>query len=437
MKCLAVLMLINMTLFLSSIQATDTSHLRKELKLAEIQVMDASIRTDSLGIQLARSRFERLLKKEAFQKDAELASFSHYYIGFADFQLFWSIPEIMKNGNTLLPRVIKNLDKALELKPDLVDAHVISALSYFFLSFLDRPNYQQYSSKMNAAVEKAEAISPDNPHIAFFKSLQASFSGRRDLSINYAQSAINTFENETDNQRWLADWWQVWPYAFLAGFYINEGNRDQAKEIIDKVLSLRPDFEYLVVNRMPAVELQRPIATRNFKNVNWTQLANDPKGDGKPELPDARALYYFYDQKNDSLWFKIDVYEMPELNGFGLNLVVDVDENPQNGSFWWGGNNKFRYDKLVSVWVTHAGSGYYSGFVGICTDFHARKTWFLKLGSNNITFGIDHESKSFIFGFKRTDLDESKKLNIIAAVGSNVNWNDDIVDSGSIKLELR
>lgn len=290
---------------------------------------------------------------------------------------------------------------------------------------------------MNAALEKAEAISPDNPHTAFFKSLKASYSGRQDLSIKYLQGAINTFENETKKRHELADWWQVWPYAFLAGFYINEGKRDQAKEIIDKALSLRPDFEYLIVNRMPAVELQKPIAIGRFKNVNWTQLADDPKGDGKPELLDARALYYFYDPKNDSLWFKIDVYEMHDLKAFGLNLVVDVDDNPQNGSFWWGGNNKFRYDKLVTVWVTRAGNGTYSGFVGICTNIHARKTWFLKLGSNNIAFGIDPESKSFIFGFKRTDLDESKKLNIIAAVGSNVNWNDDIVDTGSIKLDLQ
>ena len=41
-----------------------------------------------------------------------------------------------------------------------------------------------------------------------------------------------------------------------------------------------------------------------------------------------------------------------------------------------------------------------------------------------------------IVGVKSAELDDDGNFNMIAAVGSNVGWNDDITDSSSIEIKL-
>ena len=64
----------------------------------------------------------------------------------------------------------------------------------------------------------------------------------------------------------------------------------------------------------------------------WTQLAGDLKGDAADAaLPDAAQLSYRYDKDQDLLWFRVTVYDSPNEQAFGVNIVVDTggDDAPK------------------------------------------------------------------------------------------------------------
>src|SRR5713101_4583781 len=164
----------------------------------------------------------------------------------------------------------------------------------------------------------------------------------------------------------------------------------------------------------------------------WTVLAVDPKGDGRdPALPDAAQLSYRYDKPQDLLWFRVSLYGKPIEESFGVNIVVDTGADDAAKMNWWGANKEFKFDKLVTAWVTR-GDGGYQGTIGVGDATGAKAQNFNNLLQNNLQIRV--EGDSIVIGVKRTDLTE--KMNLIAAVGSNERWNDDIPNTRSVALDL-
>src|SRR5436305_12687633 len=97
----------------------------------------------------------------------------------------------------------------------------------------------------------------------------------------------------------------------------------------------------------------------------WTVLAVDPKGDGQdPSLADAAQLSYRYDKQQDMLWFRVSLYGKPNEEAFGVNIVFDTGVDEAAKMNWWGANAAFKFNKLVTAWVTLGGNGY-QGTIGI------------------------------------------------------------------------
>jgi pimeloyl-ACP methyl ester carboxylesterase len=166
----------------------------------------------------------------------------------------------------------------------------------------------------------------------------------------------------------------------------------------------------------------------------WTVLAVDPKGDGRDaSLPDAAQLSYRYDKQHDLLWFRVSLYGKPHEESFGVNIAVDTGAEDTAKMNWWGANKDFKFDKLVTAWVTR-GNGGYQGTIGVGDATGARVQNFNNLLQNNLQ--IRAEGDSIVIGLKRTDLTDKMKMNLIAAVGSNQQWNDDIPNTRSVALDL-
>src|SRR2546421_3569160 len=97
----------------------------------------------------------------------------------------------------------------------------------------------------------------------------------------------------------------------------------------------------------------------------WTQLAGDLKGDAADAtLADAAQLSYRYDKAQDLLWFRVTVYGAPNEQAFGVNIVIDTGGDEAAKMNWWGANKTFRFDKLVTAWVTREKDGYH-GTIGV------------------------------------------------------------------------
>jgi pimeloyl-ACP methyl ester carboxylesterase len=166
----------------------------------------------------------------------------------------------------------------------------------------------------------------------------------------------------------------------------------------------------------------------------WTVLAVDPKGDGRDaSLPDAAQLSYRYDKQHDLLWFRVSLYGKPHEESFGVNIVVDTGAEDTAKMNWWGANKDFKFDKLVTAWVTR-GNGGYQGTMGVGDVTGTKAQNFNNLLQNNLQ--IRAEGDSIVIGVKRTDLTDKMKMNLIAAVGSNQRWNDDIPNTRSVALDL-
>src|SRR5436309_6812232 len=166
----------------------------------------------------------------------------------------------------------------------------------------------------------------------------------------------------------------------------------------------------------------------------YTVLTFDAKGDGRdPSLADAAQLAYRYDKQQDLLWFRIALYGVPNENAFGVNVVIDTGADDATRMNWWGGNKTFKFDRLVTAWVTRGDNGY-QGTVGVGDVAGVNAKQLNNLHQNNLQIRV--EGDSIVIGVKRTDITDKMKMNVIAAVGSNEQWNDDLPNAGSAAIDL-
>ncbi len=169
--------------------------------------------------------------------------------------------------------------------------------------------------------------------------------------------------------------------------------------------------------------------------AQWGTLATDPSGDGKTSGPtylDGTKLEYRYDNTSDSIWFKVTVTSILNAN-YGINIIMDVNGGGTTAA-WFGSNTSFKYNRVITVWVT-SGS---SGVIGITDAAGFAAMNYTKLGANNISIKIDAANKEYILGMKRTAIYNSTtlKANVIAGVGSNQYWNDDVPNTGSGNINV-
>ena len=166
----------------------------------------------------------------------------------------------------------------------------------------------------------------------------------------------------------------------------------------------------------------------------WTVLAGDAKGDVRdPSLADAAQLAYRYDQQQDLLWFRVTLYGVPDEHGFGVNIAFDTGNDKVPKANWWGANKTFKFDRLLTAWVKHDGGGYH-GIIGVSDVAGVEAKRFNSLLQNNLQIRV--EGDSILIGVKRTDVTDKLKMNLIAAVGSEQQWNDDIPGFAFAPLDL-
>lgn len=166
----------------------------------------------------------------------------------------------------------------------------------------------------------------------------------------------------------------------------------------------------------------------------WTVVGIDPKGDARdPAAGDAVQVCYRYDKQQDFLWFRVTLWGKAKEDSFGVNIAADTGTDDAAKMNWWGANKDFKFDKLITAWVTRARGGY-EGTIGVADAAGVKAKNFTNLFQNNLQLRV--EGDSIIVGLKRTDLTDKTKMNFIASVGSGEQWNDDIPNTRSAVLDL-
>src|SRR5262245_4211737 len=182
------------------------------------------------------------------------------------------------------------------------------------------------------------------------------------------------------------------------------------------------------------VGLTRATAAHTSEPEIWTQIGRDAMGDcPDSSLADVGQLYYRYERAKDELWFRLALYGMPNEQALGINIIFDTGKDDAAKTSWWGSNKDFQFDRLLTAWVTRTTAGY-QGTIGISDAAGVKAKNFTNLPKNDVQ--IRTADDSIVIGVKRTDVTNEMKLNLIAAVGSNERWNDDIPNTGSATIDL-
>ena len=165
----------------------------------------------------------------------------------------------------------------------------------------------------------------------------------------------------------------------------------------------------------------------------WTVLTFDPKGDARdPQAGDAALLSYRYDQRTDVLWFRVNLYGKANEQSFGINFAIDNGDET-NKIDWWGANKNFKFDRLVTAWVSRR-DGRYEGTMGVADAAGISASQFNNLLQNDLQ--IRTERDAILIGIKRADISSKQKLNLIASIGTSQQSNDELPNAGSATIDL-
>ena len=188
----------------------------------------------------------------------------------------------------------------------------------------------------------------------------------------------------------------------------------------------------------PAPAADEPASSRSLipddaaplRGLPWRELAQDAAADGRPGLPDARALFVARDPSRPLAWFRVDLQDTPPSGWMGVNLAVDTDGDPANGTAWWGKNTAFHFDRLVTAWLFRAGGAWY-GTIGIASTEEVAAMSLTN--EEEVHFALDRGAKRVYVGVPAA-LVEAGGARAVAAVGSAFVFSDDLPNEGGAAL---
>ena len=152
-----------------------------------------------------------------------------------------------------------------------------------------------------------------------------------------------------------------------------------------------------------------------------------------PSLPDATRLEAIASADN-MLWARVTLRELPHGRWFGMNLAFDVDGDPANGFAWWGANNNFTFDRLVTVWCFSVAEGC-QGYIGLADASQVASGIFVAEGGDRLSFAIDRDRRAFVVGVPRDLLKlQGNGIRLVAAVGSALLYGDDVPGLGAATI---
>jgi hypothetical protein len=161
--------------------------------------------------------------------------------------------------------------------------------------------------------------------------------------------------------------------------------------------------------------------------VTWQPFLTDAAGDGKnPKLPDVIAVDRA--DAGDRVWYRVTFHD-PLPRSFGVNIAINRSGDPTTGMKWWGKDSTFRFDRLVTAWISRDGDRYF-GRVGITDPDGARTAHLTKL-STDVQIAMGSDDRSVMIGVPRDVAGVNDKSTVVVAGGSHLVWNDDATSAAN------
>jgi hypothetical protein len=174
---------------------------------------------------------------------------------------------------------------------------------------------------------------------------------------------------------------------------------------------------------------------RELAGLSFVTLAREAAGDGVSRtLPDARELAVAVDRPRGLVWFRVTLDAAPPAAWLGINVALDVDGDPANGRAWWGQNKAFRFDRLVTAYLSK-GDGYWQGIAAI-GDAAGAAVGRLDGIPGDVRVVVDRARRAIAVGVPRDALGLRGPARVIATVGSSMTFNDDLPQEGALEVVI-
>jgi hypothetical protein len=405
------------------------SSYRRELDSATLQVMDAAIRADGPGLSVARARVERALPEAVAAGDLEAAASARFHLALATWMGIWMGVSEEADPARAIRGALADLDASIAAR-DEARAHMLAVMCHVTL-FRFGAGDAAVGATIGKHAQRAKELDPNDPRAGMFAGLMSAYDPTgpaRPAGVKRLEDVCAALERDRQERRRLADWWDVTALEWLARVYLasETPDREKTRATIEKALALRPD-SVAVRELLGATDLEELAPVDALRGARWTLVTEDARGDGRaPALADARALYVSAAPIDGRVWFRFDLYGEVSPKSLGVNLVLDVDGDQATGMAWWGGKPDFRFDRLITVWITSPDGLHYSGYVGASDARAAGAGRTTTEARNDVDVAIDPAARSVFIGIRRADLGATPKSVVRGAVGSHVIWNDEL-----------
>lgn len=389
-----------------------------ELTFARDMLEDAIIRSDVEGIRISR---ERLLRIAADADDPTVERDAHYLIALS---VFFESAGGVRDLATLQRNVllgIRHADRAVQLDPKFADGWMMAHALRSSARRLGQAVPADPLGTPNRMAHAAE-LDPKAPAVAFLNAAVRSMNPAGAAPPEGVQ-AFDQLAAQLDADRaatgrpfglWDANA-HLW--TIMVRWAQDAPHAEVLRPMIARLLEQRPDF---ALGRQMAQNL----SDHRFVTapaVTWQPYLTDAAGDGKdPKLPDVLSVDRAED--GDRLWYRVTFHD-PLPRSFGVNLVFDRDGDQTNGMPWWGKGTTFRFDRLVTAYITHDGDHYF-GTVGVTDEDGVRGFRMIKIPAD-ISIALAPDERSVMLGVPRAAIGLTDAGTMIAAGGSHLVWNDD------------
>jgi hypothetical protein len=385
---------------------------------------DAIVRDDADGMQLAR---ERLLRLAAGANDRTVLRDAHYIVALSAFFESLSAYRDVGASGRLAVTGIRHSDRALELDPLFADAWMISAALHRNAQRAGRvvpPDPPDAPNRVKRAIE----LDAKSPLVAFMNGIVRSMNPAGAANPEGVQiiddlTARLDAERATTGRRfglWDA---QAHAWKILVRIASDEPRAETLRPLAAQLVEQRPDF---ALGQLIA----ESVAERRFvaaPTVTWKPFLTDPAGDGKvAKHPDVTAVDRA--ESGGRLWYRV-TFRDPLPRSFGTNIVVNRSGDSATGMLWWGYGSTFRFDRLVTAWISRDGDRYF-GRVGVTDDDGARGARFSKI-TTDVQVAMGADDRSVMIGVSRNALELTDKSTIVVAGGTHLVWNDDATSAAN------
>ncbi|HEX2061226.1 MAG TPA: hypothetical protein VHK90_10830 [Thermoanaerobaculia bacterium] len=391
---------------------------QRDLDLAREMLDDAILRDDADGMQLAR---ERLIHIVAATDDRALLRDAHYLIALSAFFESVSAYRDAAASGRIAASGVRHADRAVEIDPRFADAWMIGSglrRTAMRLGQTIAPDPPGAPNRFQRAIE----LDATSPAVAFFNGMIRSINPAGPAHAEGVQ-LLDELAQRLDAERAATGrrfgLWDAQTHAFriMVRIATEEPRAEVLRPMASDVVAQRPDF---ALGRFYADS----VAERRFvaaPPVTWQPWLADAAGDGtNPRHPDVIAVDRA--ESGERLWYRITFRE-PLPRSFGANVVINRRGDPTTGMQWWGNGSTFRFDRLVTAWITRDGDRYF-GRIGVTDDDGARGLRFAKIPAD-IQLAVGSDDRSLMIGVPRAALDVTDKSTFVVAAGSHLVWNDD------------